>query len=98
MDNKEKTIKRWLKNDDITLDEMYEKCFDRGWTQNTVETQEDLRYFICSMINRDCAVAPLLQSIEDNTAAEYFEFDVTGWSNTPARPIYDKDDLANCLI
>lgn len=98
MDNRTRTIKRWQKNDNMTLDEMYEKCVEKGWTNYLVETEQFLRDFVIDMVNRGCSVAPLLQSIEDNTVADYFAFDVTGWSNTPAKPIFDKDDLAKYLL
>lgn len=98
MYNRTRTIKRWKNNPNMTLDDMYEKALEKGYTNNNVETQEDLRYFVCSMVNKDFAVARLLQSIEENTAAYYFKFDVTGWSNTTATPIYDKEDLSKALL
>lgn len=98
MDNRTRTIKRWQKNENITLDEMYEKVVEKGWADYNVETQDTLRNYVCEMVNKGNAVAPLLKSIEENTMADYFKFDVSGWSNTPAIPIYDKDDLANAII
>ena len=42
-------------------------------------------------------VVVLLASIENNTWADFFVFDVTGWSNNPAKPIYTKEELAEVL-
>lgn len=96
--DKIKYIKQLRDDENISLHEMFNKLFENGWTDYTVETQEDLRNFICDKVQNGDFVAPLLQSIEDNTMAEYFIFDMSSYSNNQAIPIYNKDELANALL
>jgi len=98
MDNRERNIKRWKNNDNMDLMDMYNKCNENGWCDYKVVTQEDLREFIKKCIDNIHYCAPLLQSVENDTAADLFIFDYTGWSNNPAKPIYNKDELADAII
>lgn len=93
----ERLVKAWVKNDNLSLIDMYNKCREEGWMDYLVETQESIREFIIDKVSNGIWVAPLLQSIEDDTSAELFKFDSAGWSNNPAKPIYEKAELAQAL-
>jgi len=97
MDKQARTIKRWVKNDDMSLSDMYNKCAEKGWCDYTIESQDLLRDFIVNKISEGIFVAPLLESIENNTAAEYFKVDLSSYSNLPAEPIYTKEEFAGAL-
>jgi hypothetical protein len=76
---------------------MYNKCADNGWCDYIVETQDALRDFVVEKVGAGVFVAPLLQSIENNTAADYFIVDLSSYSNLPAKPIYTKQELMEVL-
>lgn len=98
MDTIKRTLKRWIKNDNMTLDDMAYKAFEKGWCEYKVMTYEELKEHICQMIEQGNYVSKLLQSYEENRRAQYFCFDYTAGSNFPADPIYDKQELMNAIL
>ena len=94
--SQEKMLKAWVSDPELTLEEMYDKCDDEGWTNYNVESIELLEQYIIEHIKQGVNVAPLLASIENNRA-DYYAFDTRGWSNLPAKPIYTKEELAKAL-
>ena len=56
--------------------------------------------YIHECIKQHTKVALLLASIENNTLADFYAFNITehaGYANLPAKPIYTKEDLAKAL-
>lgn len=89
----EKELKRLLEDENVDLHE-----FVNLVESDYIHTQEMLREFVCDMIKQDIFCATLLQSIEDDTSADYFYFDMSGWSNASAKPIYNKEDVFNACL
>ena len=93
---REGMLKAWLTDTDVSLDEMYLNACQNGYTNCIVEPRGTLEEFVVKNIKNGFRVAPLLASME-NCEADYFVFDVTGFSSTPAKPIYTKRELAEAL-
>ena len=75
------------------LDVIYDK------TEGIVETQESIREFLCSeAIPNRISCSKLLESLEDNTATQFFEFDFNDSINVPAKPLYTTEDLINAVF
>lgn len=79
-----------------TLDEVYEiLCeMDLG---GRLMTEETIRNYVIDMVKARCTVAPLLESIEDENA-KYFYKSFSGWSSTPAEPLYSAIDMIKAVI
>ncbi|MEF9983744.1 MAG: hypothetical protein RR806_07455 [Oscillospiraceae bacterium] len=93
----ERLVKSWVKNDNLSLIDMYNKCYEEGWMDYLVGTQEDIREFIADKVrNGDCPCAKTLADIESDTRAELFKFDASCWG-FGAAPIYDKEELAEAM-
>ena len=93
----EEMIRMWVSDPDLSLEDMYDNATENDMTNYLVERRETLENYIIDRIKQCFKVAPLLASIENNTWADFFVFDVTGWSNNPAKPIYTKEELAQVL-
>lgn len=92
----ETQLKKWVENQDIDLNDMYDMCQENEWTDYIATTQDSLRHHICECVNNGYACADLLKSVEDNTMAEFFAVDLSCWSD--AKPIYTKQDLADAIL
>ena len=90
MNNILRTLKRWVNNDNMTLDDMARKIFVRNWGEYRVLIYEELKEHIMLMVEQGNCAAKLLQSLEENRRAKYFCFDTSCGSNFPADPIYNK--------
>ena len=97
MNRRNKLLEEWASDSELTLEEMYDKCDEYGWCDFFVEKEERIRDIISDYVKRGIVCSPLLKSIEENLSADVFVFDVTGWSNNPAKPIYTKKELAEAL-
>ena len=97
MKSQEEMIRMWVSDPDLSLEDMYDNAAEQGMTDYRVESRETLENYIIDHIKQGFKVAPLLASIENNTWADLYVFDVTGWSNNPAKPIYTKEELAEVL-
>ena len=97
MKSQENMIKAWATDPDVSLEEMYSRAAARGYTDYIVERREVLIGFIHDNIKRNMKVAPLLASIENARWADYYAFDMTSYSNLPAKSIYTKEELAEAL-
>jgi hypothetical protein len=97
MRSREDLLKWWADDPNITLEGMHARAQMRGYTDCTVERRATLMDFIIGSITGNRKAAPLLASIEDNTWADFYAFDVTGPSNLPATAIYDKQGLWEAL-
>lgn len=81
-----------------SLDEVYEMLFEMSLTYNSIETRETLIDYVIDNIKKGFKVAPILESLEDNPGTDYFEFDLMGWSNNSAEPIYSIEEMIEpCL-
>jgi hypothetical protein len=74
------------------------ECEKSGYTECIAETRSTMIEFVKDNINRYMKVALLLASIENVTLSDYYAFDVTSYSNIPAKPIYTKQELTEVLI
>lgn len=81
-----------------SLDEVYEMLFEMSLTYNSIETRETLIDYVIDNIKKGFKVAPLLESLEDNPGTDYFEFDLTGWSNNSAEPIYSIEEMIEACL
>ena len=97
MKAREARLQSWLHDPDVTIEEMYARAERRGYTKYIVETQDSLIAFVEDNIKRGMKVTPLIASIENNAWADYYAFDVTSYSNLPAKPIYTKQELLEAL-
>lgn len=80
MTRQECLVKAWVKNDNMTLMDMYNKCNWEGWLVSFVETQDSIREFLADKIrNGDCPCAKTLADIEGDTRADLFKFDASCW-------------------
>ena len=43
MNNISRTLKRWVQNSNMTLDDMAHKVFERGWSEYRVLTYDELK-------------------------------------------------------
>ena len=66
MNNILRTLKRWVNNDNMTLDDMARKIFARNWGEYRVLTYEELKEHIMLMVEQGNCAAKLLQSLEEN--------------------------------
>lgn len=97
MTRQERLVKAWVKNDNMTLMDMYNKCNGEGWLVYIVETQDSIREFLADKIrNGDCPCAKTLADIEGDTRADLFKFDASCWG-FGASAIYDKEELAEVM-
>ena len=97
MERQERLVKTWVKNDNIDLMGMYNKCCEEGWMDYLVDTQESIREFLADKVrNGDCPCAKTLADIESDVLAELFKFDASCWG-FGATPIYDKQELAEAM-
>ena len=98
MNNISRTLKRWVQNGNMTLDDMARKVFERGWGEYRVLTYDELKEHILLMVEQGNYAAKLLQSLEENRRADYFCYDISCGSNFPADPIYSKQQLMNAVL
>lgn len=96
--NKEKLLKKWAKDENLSLTDMYYKASDEGWTENVVTDQETLRDYICYSIKENNFIGSVLVKIEEDTAAELFTFDYTCGNCCTPEPIYTKEELLEILL
>lgn len=62
-----------------------------------IQPRESIKAFIIDNVENDVSVGPLLQSIEDSDA-DYFLFDFSGWSNTPAEPLETAEEMIESVL
>ena len=98
MNNLKNMLKTWVEDDNITLDDMYYLCEEKGLCNFVIETHEELRDFVKEMVDSWMKVAPLLASIEDNRHVDYYAFDRSSYSNIPATPINCKTEMAEAIL
>lgn len=79
-----------------TLDEVYEILCEMELS-GCLTTEETIRDYVIEMVKEGCIVAPLLESIE-NENAEYFCKDFSGYSSTPAEPLYSAIDMIKSVV
>jgi len=96
MADKNRTLRRWRDNDNMTLDDMYNKAAEKGYTVTRVEPVETIQEFISQKVNEGTHCAELLKSIEAHFRAEYFGVSLD-CVNCEAEPIYDKRELYGTL-
>lgn len=96
IDKKQRLINSWVKNDNIDLIDMYNKCVENELA-DFIYTQESLREVMAKHItDGDSPCWKTLKDIDENTAAELFCFDWSCWG-MGATAIYTKEELANQL-
>ena len=83
MNNISRSLKRWMQNSNMTLDDMAHKVFERGWNEYRVLTYDELKEHVLLMVEQGNYAAKLLQSLEENRRADYFCYDISCGSNFP---------------
>ena len=96
VEKKNRTLRRWRDNDNMTLDDMYNKAVEKGYTNYRVEPLETIQEFISQKVAEGIHCAELLRSIETNPTADHFAVSLD-CANCEAEPIFDKASLYAAL-
>lgn len=96
--NKETMLKKWVKDEKISLIDMYNLSYDKDYASCVVTTEDTIREWIIYGVKEYWNVADTLKLIEQEPLAELFKFDYSAGTCCTPEPIYTKEELMEILL